>query len=398
MSKSRYPGITTLSDGRKRIRLRAVDPRTGRMKEVDRVVEGTVQEAASFRTELQKQIKNDVRGDVQVPGSAITRPRGCPSRIVRLKASPSSWYAGVLDTYVLPYLGDFFVDRITESDVRGWQARLGRTKAAATVNGALVMLRMVLEDAVEEFDLPKNPSRRVRRLPVRRPTDEEPNLLTGPELGCVLTWFSRHEPDYQPLAATLALTGLRYGEATALKWADLDEEVGVIRVRRAQWHGVVSTTKTGVSRTVPLVTELADALRKHRGRLLARQVDGFGEGWVFPGRSGGLLRPNALGSPLRRALKGCGITKRVSVHGLRRTFNNLSRQVAGEIVTRSITGHVTTAMTEHYSHVDAREKLAAASKILLLLAPASQVGDQVGDRTDPPTSPEPERTTTLRTS
>ena len=65
----------------------------------------------------------------------------------------------------------------------------------------------------------------------------------------------------------------------------------------------------------------------------------------------------------------------MSVHGLRRTFNNLARQVAGDIVTRSITGHATAAMTEHYSHVDAREKLAAASKILLLLAPASQVGE-----------------------
>ena len=77
------------------------------------------------------------------------------------------------------------------------------------MNGALVMLRMVLEDAVEEFDLPKNPSRRVRRLPVRRPTDDEPNLLTGAELGCVLTWLAAKEPDHHPLAATLALTGLR---------------------------------------------------------------------------------------------------------------------------------------------------------------------------------------------
>jgi integrase len=68
-----------------------------------------------------------------------------------------------------------------------------------------------------------------------------------------------------------------------------------------------------------------------------------------------------------RALKGCGITKRVSVHGLRRTFNNLFRQVADDIVTRSITGHVTAAMTEHYSHVDAREKLQAASKILSVI-------------------------------
>ena len=31
---ARYPGIEAMTDGRKRIRLRAVDPRTGRMKEV----------------------------------------------------------------------------------------------------------------------------------------------------------------------------------------------------------------------------------------------------------------------------------------------------------------------------------------------------------------------------
>jgi len=217
-------------------------------------------------------------------------------------------------------------------------------------------------------------------------------------LGRVLTWLAAKEPDHHPLAATLALTGLRHGEATALKWADLDADAGIIRVRRAQWHGVFSTTKTGTSRTVPLVGELADTLQQHRAGLLAHQAAGLGEGWVFPGPDGGLLRPNALRFPLGRALKNCGISKRVSVHGLRRTFNNLARQVAGEIVTRSITGHVTAAMTEHYSHVDAREKLAAASKILLLLAPASQVGDQVGDRANPPISPESEPATTLRIS
>jgi len=358
------------------------------MKEVDRVIEGTVEDAASLRTKLKRQVKHDSSGAVQVPRLGDYATSWLKSRVVGLKASTSSAYAQVLDTYVLPYLGDFFVDRITESEVRGWQVRLAQKRAGATVNGALVMLRMVLEDAVEEFDLPKNPARRVRRLPVRRATDEEPNLLTGPELGRVLTWIGTNEPDAQALAETLALTGLRFGEATALKWGDLDMDGGIIRVRRAQWHGIVSTTKTGTTRTVPLVGELSDTLRKHRARLLARQVPGLGEGWVFLGPSGGVLKPNALRFPLMRALKGCGITKRVSVHGLRRTFNNLSRQVAGDIVTRSITGHVTAAMTEHYSHVDAREKLQAASKILLLLAPVSQVGDQVGDPTNPPVTPE----------
>jgi len=65
-------------------------------------------------------------------------------------------------------------------------------------------------------------------------------------------------------------------------------------------------------------------------------------------------------------LRKLGIKKRVTTHGLRRTLNNLSRQVAGEIVTRSITGHVTQATTEHCSHVDRREKLAAANSIVQL--------------------------------
>src|SRR5450432_1907384 len=99
MSKSRYPGITTLSDGRKRIRLRAVDPRTGRMKEVDRVIEGTVEDAASLRTKLKRQVKHDSSGAVQVPRLGDYATSWLKSRVVGLKASTSSAYAQVLDTY-----------------------------------------------------------------------------------------------------------------------------------------------------------------------------------------------------------------------------------------------------------------------------------------------------------
>lgn len=54
------------------------------------------------------------------------------------------------------------------------------------------------------------------------------------------------------------------------------------------------------------------------------------------------------------------------MHGLRRTFNNLSRQLAGAIVTLAITGHVTEEMTEHYGHVDTAEKLRAADQVVAL--------------------------------
>src|SRR4051812_49988517 len=74
--------------------------------------------------------------------------------------------------------------------------------------------------------------------------------------------FRDPEPEYYPL--TLALTGTRYGEATALRWSDIDEVGGAIRIERAQWHGIVGETKTGNVRTVPLTAELAEVFRDRR--------------------------------------------------------------------------------------------------------------------------------------
>jgi integrase len=84
-----------------------------------------------------------------------------------------------------------------------------------------------------------------------------------------------------------------------------------------------------------------------------------------------LWNGGGVNKPWHRVLEAAGITRRVTLHGLRRTFNNLSRQVAGEIVTRSMTGHVTHQMTEHYSFVEPAEKRAALASILQLVEPVS---------------------------
>lgn len=364
--KAKFPGIEELSDGRKRIRVRAVNPKTGRMQEVDKLIHGTLTDAVKLR----EQWRDEIRNADQVAKPQTLRfflVSWLRSRALSVKLSTATTYAESLAHYVLPYFGDFYVDKITDADVKAWQITLRKDLEAGTVNGALIMLRMVLADAAAEFHLSHNPAARVKRLPVRKFTDEEPNLLSAEELGLVLAAFREYKPKHYPLALTLALTGLRYGEATALKWSDLDEEAGVIRVRRAQWKGVVDTTKTGSVRSVPLVPELAVVLREHRAATAASGLSALDSDWVFPAKDGGLLPKVWLRWALISVLDKVGIKKRVSTHGFRRTFNNLSRQVAGEIITRSITGHVTTAMTEHYSHVGSQEKLAAAGSIVRMV-------------------------------
>jgi integrase len=55
------------------------------------------------------------------------------------------------------------------------------------------------------------------------------------------------------LAWLLALTGLRIGELVALRWRDVDLEIGCVQVRQTVYEGRLDDPKTRRSkRTVPL--------------------------------------------------------------------------------------------------------------------------------------------------
>jgi integrase len=70
---------------------------------------------------------------------------------------------------------------------------------------------------------------------------------------------------------------------------------------------------------------LAMALKAHRRALMERQANGFKDGWVFPSETGWPVYASTLQKPLKRALAAAGITERFTIHGFRRTFNNLVR-------------------------------------------------------------------------
>jgi integrase len=75
-----------------------------------------------------------------------------------------------------------------------------------------------------------------------------------------------------------------------------------------------------------------------------------------------------------------GITDRFTIHGLRRTFNDLARRAGVDaVVTKSITGHVTEQMREHYSTVQLDEKRQAVAGVLKLVPlNTRKVGPKVG--------------------
>ena len=77
---------------------------------------------------------------------------------------------------------------------------------------------------------------------------------------------------------------------------------------------------------------------------------------LFPAEDGGFRSNRFLTKAFAQARQLTGIQKKFTPRGMRRTFNDLARLANIEaVVTKSISGHKTERMREHYSSVQPSE-------------------------------------------
>lgn len=371
--KGTISGIKRLSDGLYQIRIQTKSPKTGLPIDVKRRVPcASMAEAVAKQIRLQAEAVSGERQEI--PRLRDYAALWLSSRLPTLKSSTRSRYADTLDRHILPDLGAIYLDRLSPEDIHAWFAAKAASKAPSTANGYMRVLRTLISDAVAQYGLVRNPTDRFRAVPKRNlaalEADEPINMLSADELGRFLAALKLRWPQWYALVFTQFATARRFGEVSALKWDDINQERSIITIRRAQWRTMISTPKTDRLVTVPLTDELRAVLDEWRQTMLRTQHRHVHTGWIFPSKVG---EPHHNASCMRKAFIDClnqsGIGRGFSSHGLRRTANNLLRQVASGEVTRAITGHVTVAMTEHYSHVAASEKHAAMDKVLKLVQP-----------------------------
>jgi integrase len=158
---------------------------------------------------------------------------------------------------------------------------------------------------------------------------------------------------------------------------------GVVLVRRSHTTGdeFMNTTKTKLRQRITVPSEVMDVLRWHVATQLTTPEQTASE-LLFPAEDGGFRSVSFLKKAFATVGHLIGLNKKVTPRGMRRTFNDLMRLAKVEgIVTKSISGHQTDRMREHYSTVTPDEQRRSISNVVNLFGPRqSGEGRGEGDR------------------
>ena len=234
---------------------------------------------------------------------------------------------------------------ITDLSVDGSVRFEGKGLSASRVRQAHQLVGAVLKFAVKSKHLAVNPAdgAELPRLP-----EVEQRYLTHEQLHRVAVASGR----LRTLVFVLGYCGLRFGEASALRMADVDVSARRIRVRRSVTYvrktGLVEgPTKNHTARTVPVPAFVA--------RLLETEIaDRDGNSLVFESApSGGYLTLGQARYAFTKAVTAVGGIDGIRLQDLRHTCASLaiSAGANGKVVQRLL-GHKSAVLTlDRYGHL-----------------------------------------------
>ncbi|MHA7132584.1 tyrosine-type recombinase/integrase [Oerskovia turbata] len=211
-------------------------------------------------------------------------------------------YRAILEATILPRLGELPIDAITEDDVRAWMTwlesqdskrRPGKKVAQKTVQNHHGLLSQILAAADARGLRKGNPARGMKATRQRK---EHMTVLTQSEFAVLLHFIPEK---WRPLVMWLAGTGMRWGEATALTWGDIDSDgpAALVHIDKAWQKGETAARVLG-----PPKTDAGERKISVPHELVAKVgPPARGDVLVFRGAQGGPVWPGGFYSRVWRA-------------------------------------------------------------------------------------------------
>ena len=388
---TKLPGVWERKGGGYLVRARGLDPTTGKMKEVKKVMPEADQASAYkwLQEELDKiRSGNPVSSPFQKPRFAdyavsLLETKLAKGRIKSAMGREKWRYTLehlIMGTKTVPGFGEMFMDQIRPEHIEQWQLGIANliaqgTYAPTTANGWLSVLKVVFKAAKRELRLAIDPAEGVESFDSSEHTtytEEEPNALDAEEAKRFLTCMREDFPQHYAMTFLGFATGMRPSSLRPLRrngaTPDIQWDEAALLVRRSLTLGeIMETTKTGLRQRINLPAEVIEVLRWHVTNVLTTPEQIASE-LLFPTEDGGFRSESSLKKAFAEVGRLIGLKKKFTPRGMRRTFNDLARAAKVEsLVTKSISGHLTDRMKDHYSTVSPVEQRESIGRVLDLV-------------------------------
>jgi integrase len=306
------------------VRVERIDPATGKRKQIMRTCR-TKREAEAFEAQWETE---------KAHGSVVDPAKTTVGELLlewlaerKHNLAPKTWegYENTVRVHLLPAFDTTPVQRLTARQLERIYTGKRETTGARSVELCYLRMSQVLDHAVRQRIIPRNP-----KLDVEKPTapPAERRAWTVEQARRFLALA--RDSDYGCLWAIALHTGMRRGELLGLRWKDIDFEASNLRV--LQTNAVIGgrprlqpRTKSGAGRAIDLDPEAVALLRAHCERQQERRQ--VADEWhdldlVFCGPQGKPVWPDDVRLAFTRLCKRVGVPY-VSIHGQRHTMATL---------------------------------------------------------------------------
>ena len=312
-----------------------------------------------------------------------------PAKAITVSENTRLYYQANLNNHLYPEFGDTKLTEISSASLRAFFLKLQDSKLShSSVIGIYVTCKQLLKSAFMDESIDRNPMDRVERPRQRKDADrkQEAEAFTSEELKKIIGYLDGEPLKWNVFCRLLIDTGIRRGEANALKWKDIDFKTNTATIRgNLQYSpkkGVyLQTPKTGHIRDVyfsKAVAALLEALKtEQEADMLRRKKRLEKEGkpldiekitpseFVFTEK--GYNRPMHPQAP-NRYFQKFGEKYGIDIHPhlLRHSFASVAITSGADIASVSeVLGHADKATTlRMYTHADEESKRRAAGIVL----------------------------------
>lgn len=350
-------------------------PITGKRRQVTRRADGK-KEAYQKVLDAIEEIKRQDSGEINADLEGITLKQLFDKwfELVmkrKLKDTTFKEYTGRANTRIIPALGDYKVKQLNTIILQKYINSLSDEGLSPRyVEYISTILFGALEQARKWKIIPVNPMIDVEKP---RPRRVEFKTWTVEEMDKFLDYTKLSNYRLYHIVNTALKTGCRRGELLSLKWSDLDEENGYLRVERSLVYDKdgyrFSTPKTQAStRDIKIGESLVKELKEwkaHQNKLkMALRKSYNDEGLIFTTQTGKPIYPRGMLAEFNKATREAEVPQ-IRFHDLRHTHATMCLEAGMSLKeVQERLGHSSIKTTgDVYAHVTKNMKEKSIKKL-----------------------------------